>query len=165
MIIEHFEDNKDRDVNYDEDKGMFTIKNKSILNLFNLGNTYIYEKDSCLQQINELKQKADKTTLTDYDINVLYDFAKLEFKFSGSKNDFVLTNIKDVFKGLKDDRLIMHKLAEMAYDYNTAIKKGEKPVIEKFTVTENIINFNKNYLFIFIIIFLLILAYYFLCKN
>ena len=162
MIIEHFEDNKDRDVNYDEDKGMFTIKNNSILNLFNLGNTHIYEKDSCVQQINELKQKADKTTLTDYDINVLYDFAKLEFKFSGSKDDFILTNIKDVFKGLKDDKLMMHKLAEMAYDYKTAIKKGDTPIIEKFTVTEN---FNKNYLFIFIIILLLILAYYFLYKN
>lgn len=164
MIIEHFEDNKNSDVNYDEEKGFFTIKGNRILGIFNIGNTYIYEKNTNVLEINKLKEKADKTTLTDYDIGVLYDFAKLEFGFGGSKDEFVVANIGDVFKGLNDDKLMIHKLIEMAYNYKNAAKKGEKYIIEKFTIG-NKIEFNKNYLlliiFIFIILCLLICYVYY----
>lgn len=160
--IEHFEDNKNKDINYDEDKGMFIIKNDGVLSIFGFGNSHVYEKDIGIQKINELKEKADQTTLTDYDINVLYDFAKLEFKFSGSKDEFLLTNIKNVFIGLKDDKLMMHKLIEMAYDYKNAIKRGETPVIERFVSTETSMQFNKNYLFVLLVIMvLLFIIYYF----
>ncbi|QKF94379.1 hypothetical protein QKU48_gp0921 [Fadolivirus algeromassiliense] len=164
MILEHFEDNKDKDVNYNEDQGMFTIKGNSLLNIFGFGNTNIYEKDISISKINDLKKQADMTTLTDYDINILYNFAKKEFNFNGLLDDFKTTNIKDVFKNIKDENLMAHKLVEMAYDYDNAIKKGETPVIEKFTLDSNTIGLNKNYLLILIFFVLILITYFFLYK-
>lgn len=129
--IEHFEDNKNKDVTYDEDKGMFTIKKKLFLGLLNLGNANVYEKDSTITKINELRESSESTTLTKYDIDKLYDYAKLGFNYTGDRAAFEHVVLKDIFIGLNDNKLMIHKLMPQAYDYMDAIGRGEKPPINK----------------------------------
>lgn len=162
MIIEHFEDNKNKNITFDEDNGIFTIKNESLLGLFNLGNTHIYEKDSSINKINELRELSENTTLTNYDINMLYEFAKIEFNYAKDKDIFVNEPLKNVFITLNNNKLMIHKLMPMAYDYLNAVKKGEKPIIEKFTVKYEI-NKSGIALFFSFISFLFILYILYLC--
>ena len=159
--IEYFE-NENKDVVYNEDNGMFTILNKSFFGLLNLGNTHVYDKDVSINKMNELKELSENTTLTEYDIDILYEFAKLEFNYQQDKNAFVNEPLKNIFVTLSNDKLMIHKLMPMAYDYLNAIKKGEKPIIEKFTVDYEI---NKpGLVFLCFIIFFLFLIYFlYLC--
>lgn len=112
MIIEHFESTKK--TSYNEDTGIFTIKNNSWLGIFNLTDTHISEKDISITKINELKELADGTTLTSYDIAMLFDFAKLKFNYNGNVNQFVNTPLKDIFPS--DNTLTINKLMILAYD-------------------------------------------------
>ena len=142
MILEYFENNKNNSIEYNEESAMFKIKiknNKNLFNIFGLGNMSIYEKDSSINTINQLKQEADKTTLTEDDINVLYNFAKRGFNYKGSIDAFKNDKLKDIFVGMDEEQLSIHKLAPMAYDYTAALQRGETPIIEKFT-NNSIIN-------------------------
>lgn len=135
MILEHFTDNKNNSIEYNEDDSVFMIRNnkKSLLNLFNLGNTRIYEYNSSINTINKLKQEADKTTLTEDDIDTMYNFAQKAFNYKGTKSEFESAKLKDIFVGVGKNNMAIHKLAPLSYDYMTAIKRGETPIIEKFT--------------------------------
>ena len=129
MILEHFEEVNDKPINYDEDKGKFTIKNK-FLWFLNIGNQEIMEKDLSINKINEMKEQADKTTLTDYDINMLYQYAKKQFNYTKSKDEFTDIPIKQIFSGLEDAKLKTNELMPMAY--------GKEPtvIVENFTMQE-----------------------------
>lgn len=132
MILEHYENTGNKAVDYDEDKGKFTVKNK-FLWFFNIGNTDIDEKDISIKKLNEMKEQADKTTLSDYDINMLYQFAKLQFKYTKSQEDFVHTPLKDLFPGLSHKKLKTNELMPLAYEYVQAQPQERPAILEKFT--------------------------------
>ena len=87
-----------------------------------------------ISKINELKEKASKTTLTDYDINTLYQFAKSGFNYTKSKDEFTGIPIKDIFKGLKDVQLKTNEIMPLAYQYVKARPKDKEVMIEKFSL-------------------------------
>jgi len=138
-----------QEVDYDEDKGNFIIKNKLLWIIPQ--NKEIMEKDLTVDQINELKQKADKTTLTNYDIDILYQFAKMKFNYTGSKNEFTKIPIVQLFPGLHNSKLKTNEIMPLAYDH---VKFPSKLlVLEKFE--ESRVDGNKYYyLLCFIVIIL-----------
>ena len=161
MIIEHFEEDKNKPIDYDEDKGKFVIKNK-FLWFLDITNEEILEKDLSIDKINDLKSQANKTTLTDYDINVLYQFAKSGFNYTKSKDEFTGIPIKDIFKGLEDVQLKTNEIMPLAYEYSKANPKDKELIVEKFTSNYYRDNDDLPLLFIiirtFAIIFVLILV-------
>ena len=169
MIIEFFEDNKNKNITFNEDTGEFTIKNNqlgsnqfggSLLRMFNLGNTHIFEKDCSINKINELRESSENTTLTKYDIDMLYEFAKLEFNYTKNENEFSNEPLKNVFTTLSSDKLMIHKLMPMSYDYLNAIKKGEKPIIEKFSGNYKVDKLGLTLFFLFVsLLFILYFLY------
>ena len=138
-----------KEVDYDEDKGNFIIKNKLLWIIPQ--NKEIMEKDLTIGKINELKQKADKTTLTNYDIDILYQFAKMKFNYTGSKNEFTKIPIVQLFPGLHNSKLKTNEIMPLAYDH---VKFPSKLlVLEKFE--ESRVDGNKYYyLLCFIVIIL-----------
>ena len=138
-----------QEVDYDEDKGNFIIKNKLLWIIPQ--NKEIMEKDLTVDQINELKQKADKTTLTNYDIDILYQFAKMKFNYTGSKSEFTKIPIVQLFPGLHNSKLKTNEIMPLAYDH---VKFPSKLlVLEKFE--ESRVDGNKYYyLLCFIVIIL-----------
>lgn len=135
MIFEHYENTTNLPVDYDEDKGKFTVKNK-FLWFFNVGDTNIDEKDLSIRKINEMKEQADKTTLSDYDINILYQFAKLQFNYTGSQDDFIVTPLKDLFPTLDSKKLKTNEIMPLSYEFVKASPQDRKSIIEKFSQQE-----------------------------
>ena len=78
---------------YDEDTGVYTIKH----GLIGWLDIHLNEKDICLTKINELREIADITTLTKYDIDLLFNFAQSAFQFKDNKNNFMMYPLKDIF--------------------------------------------------------------------
>ena len=167
--IEHFEDNKNKNVTYDEDKGMFIIKKKLFLGLLNLGNANIFERDSTITKINELRESSESTTLTKYDIDKLYDYARLGFNYAGNRVVFEHVVVKDIFVGLSNDKLMIHKLMPQAYDYVDAVGRGEKPIIEKIEGFTAVYELNHSnimaYISIIFVLFLLYLMYLYVVSR
>jgi len=110
-----------KDITYDENTGMFTTK--TLLNLFN---TTTYEKDISLTQINDLKAQANKTTMTEDDIDALYAYYKNTYDKTMSRDKFVTTPLKDLFTGKPS--LSTNDLLPIAYNGDT---------IEPFATTQN----------------------------
>lgn len=148
---------------YDEDHGMFTLKNNSFFGLFNFGDSNEYEKDITIQRINELKKRAGLTTLGDDDIDILYNFTKLEYKVDFDKNRFINIPLKELYADMGQDKLNVNKLMIMAYDYLQDVKKGKTPIIEKFSGNYVIDDTLKIWfvLFLFVLIMMLLIVY---CK-
>ena len=149
---------------YNEDTGVFTIREPVLFGLFQ-SKKNISEKDLTIIKINELKEKAHKTTFTNEDLDVLYKFASLEFNFNKDRKTFQEIPIKDIFK-VSDDQLILNKLVPMAYDYTDKITHGQKPMIQKVNTittmvcTQNCNNFHiRLWIFILFIIFLIFLLF------
>ena len=143
-----------QEVDYDEDKGNFIIKNKLLWIIPQ--NNEIMEKDMSIEKINELKQKADKTTLTNYDISMLYQFAKMKFNYTGSKSEFIKIPIVQLFPGLHNSKLKTNEIMPLAYDH---VKFPSKPlVLEK--IEERRVEGNKYYYYILCFIVLLFIIYY-----
>jgi hypothetical protein len=141
-----------QEVDYDEDKGNFIIKNKLLWIIPQ--NKEIMEKDLTVDQINELKQKADKTTLTNYDIDILYQFAKMKFNYTGSKNEFTKIPIVQLFPGLHNSKLKTNEIMPLAYDH---VKFPSKLlVLEKFE--ESRVDGNKYYYLLCFIVLILFLV-------
>jgi hypothetical protein len=168
MILEHFENGSNQDIAYDEDKGMFITKDKSLLKLFNMGNVHIYDKNISINKINELRETSNNTTLTNCDIDMLYKFASIEFNYDKDKNAFVNEPLKNIFGTLGNDKLIVSKLIMTAFDYIRAVERGEKPVIEKFDGNDvsNINEFDKSGILVFccIVSCLFFLYFLYLCS-
>jgi len=91
MIIEHF--GTSEKVLYNEDTGIFTIKH----NIISWFDTNINEKDIHIIKINELREIAESTTLTQYDIDMLFNFAKSKFNFKDTKDKFIYAPLKNIF--------------------------------------------------------------------
>ena len=149
MIIEHYENTSNNNIKYDEDSGKFTIKNK-FLWFLNIGNEEIFEKDISISKINSIKEQADKTTLTDYDINILYQFAKLQFNYTKSKDEFTNIPIKQIFKGLEDAKLMTNELMPLAYNYIKTSPKDRNQLIEKFSTKSNTNTNKENNLYLYL---------------
>jgi hypothetical protein len=133
--IEPFTSTNNSKIYYDENVGMFVKKNKSLLGLFNLDNKYSYEKDMSISKINEMREMSEITTLTKGDIDLLYEFAQMEFNYEKDLQKFMSEPLTKIFHGMDQNKLIMKNLMPTAYDYVSEIQKGGKPIIEKFTVT------------------------------
>lgn len=152
------------DNEYDEDTGIFTIREKYLFGLWHYKKT-VMEKDLNINQINIMKEQAHKTTFTDDDIDVLYKFASLEFNFNKDRKTFREIPIKEIFN-VSNDQLILNKLVPMAYNYTDKVMRGEKPIIQKTnnivvqTCTQNNNSFYiRIFIFILLIIFLILLLY------
>lgn len=152
----------DKNIIYDENRGVFTIKNKSLFGLlgfFGIGNSHQFEKYMSIKNINNFKEKANLTTLGNTDINLLYNFAQKEFNYDKNKNEFISTPIKNIFKNLSDDKLAVNKLMMISYDYFKDSKNGNKPIIEKFSVGYRINNTIKLFILLFILCLIVILIF------
>lgn len=149
-------------VQYDEDKGIFTIKSDSILNYIGIGNTILHEKDLSIRKINELKEQADMTTLGDHDIDMLYDFTNLEYGSGLDRNQFIDKPLKEIYPDMSNDKLMVHKLMIVAYDYLQNVKNGKKPVIEKFSEEAKVNDMVRNgfLLFLFMLIIIVSVVYF-----
>lgn len=143
-------------VEYNEDLGEFTIKND---------NKKMNEKDLSIIKINELKEKANLTTLTREDIDILYLFYTHEFDNKFDKDKFMSIALKNLFVGLDDKKLILNYLMPMAYNYENAIDKGlDRPIIEKFAVSSTT-HWNVDiFIVCFGFIIILIFTYYMLLR-
>src|SRR5947207_2875986 len=97
----------DEDIIYDEDQGMFIIN-----------------------KINNLKEKGNLTTLTNNDIDILFNLANKEFNNIKNKREFMETPLKNIFTNLSDDKLTINKLMVLSYDYSLDLKKGNRQIIE-----------------------------------
>lgn len=101
-------------VQYNEDTGVFTFQDNGffsfIRRILGTGDEQVYEGDLSINKINELKEKGNKTTLTDHDIDMLYKFAG----YKGGKDEFQNTPLKDLFKLNRND-LKMGNLMPLAY--------------------------------------------------
>jgi hypothetical protein len=145
---------------YNEDTGLFTIREPFFFGLFHHKKN-ISEKDLSINKINELKEQAHKTTFTNEDLDVLYKFACLEFGFNKDRKEFREIPIKDIFK-VKPDQLVLNKLVPMAYNYTDKVSQGKKPIIQKVNITTICTKECNNFylrilIFILFIIFLILL--------
>lgn len=150
-------------VTYDENNGRFTLKNNSFFGLFNFGDSSEYEKNITIQKINDLKKRAGLTTLGDDDIDILYDFTKLEYKVDFDKKKFINIPLKELYPDMSQDKLNINKLMIISYDYLQDVKNGKTPIIEKFSGNMTIDNTIKIgfVIFLFILIMILLIIY---CK-
>lgn len=153
-------------ISYDEDTGMFTKQHPYFFGLLH-SDEMLYEKDLSINTINDMKEQSHKTTFTDDDIDTMYKFACLEFKFNHDKNMFKSIPIKEIFL-MSDDKLILNKIAPMAYDYTNKIVSGQKQVIERFTTPDiNCLdndNIETQFAYIWmIIIFIIFLIFLIMC--
>jgi hypothetical protein len=112
MITEHFESNSN--IKYDESTSSFETKNNSLLGFLNFSDNKVYEKNIGITKINELRESAEATTLTNYDIELLYSYAKKKFNYNNSKYAFLNTPLKDIYINDKDPTI--SKLMIAAYD-------------------------------------------------
>ncbi|ARF09619.1 hypothetical protein Indivirus_1_242 [Indivirus ILV1] len=140
-------------IDYDEDKGKFIIKNKILWIIPN--NQEIFEKDLSILKINDLKSKADMTTLSDYDIDMLYRFAKIKFNYHGTKDQFISTPMVQLFPGLNKSILKTNEIMPLAYEH---VKDPTKSlVIENFD-QKNVQTKKKNYYIFFYLVLCLIIV-------
>jgi len=150
-------------IKYDENIGQFIIKDKIF------SSKQIDEKDLSINKINELKEKAELSILTQEDIDMLYSFYCHEFNNHGiDKDNFVNIPLKDLFIGLDNKNLILNNLIPLANQYERAIEKGlEKPIIEKFVDVSRSTRWNINifiicsaFIIMLIFIYFMLLRYY-----
>jgi len=72
------------------------------------GNKF-YEKDLTIEQINMYRKKLNETTLTDYDIELLYKLSKSNSS-NISRDNFTHIPLKDIFNNLPQDEITINNL-------------------------------------------------------
>ena len=82
MICEHF-GSENKNMTYDSEYGVFVNK-KGFLGL---SSENIYERDISIKKNNELRKLSGNTVLSDSDIDLLYEFAKMEFGFKSVEQE------------------------------------------------------------------------------
>ena len=124
-------------IGYDEDTGIFILNDNSflgrVMKVLGLGNKEVHESELSINTINELKEHANKTTLTEQDIDVLYKFS--QYKYKGNKQEFIVTPLKNIFH-IDKKHTTLAQLMPLAY--------GKKLISENFTTSYNDMK-NKNY--------------------
>lgn len=148
------------DYTYDENKGLFTKKDQTLIDLFNNGFQMEFEKEISIKKNNELKERSDKTTLTKSDIDLLYQLSNIEFHTNYDRSDFENIPLKDLFPGMSDNKLMVHQLMPIAKSFVDSLKNGERPIIERFDKKDIMAKFSRIYLFFStIIVFSVIMAF------
>lgn len=100
-------------VDYDEDTGKYTLYRKNLFKFINK----VDEKDLCITLINKLRDSADKTTLTNEDIEVLYKYYNKDGSKNMPRDKFESMELKNLFPNISGDQLKISILIPMAYDW------------------------------------------------
>jgi hypothetical protein len=116
--------------------------------LYMVDNNKIYEYDTSINKNNEYRKLSDGTTLGNYDMGLLYQYAQLRFNNKDSYDIFLNKPLKEIFL-IPQNKLCINNLMGMAYDY--VFDKKEEP----FEATNDVME-NYNIFWILIIVLCII---------
>jgi len=141
------------EIEYNVKTGLYTIKDNYMYGMLNFGKHYMYEKDMSIMAINEIRMRANLSTLTNSDIDMLYYYSQNHFKTPYSRQDFENQPLKNLFPNLDDSKLLVNHLMPAASDY----KKGH---IEHFNDSKYDYWSYRICLILAIILFAVSVSYY-----
>jgi hypothetical protein len=150
---------KDTEYVYDEKNGSY-IENRKLTVMDIMSgktNKIVYEKDLTLEQIDNYREKSNKTLLTNYDVGLLHKLSTMEFSTSIGIIDFIKIPLKDLYPSMSNDKLKIDTLLPIAKDFNDAMNRGERIVIERFLTEESIENNLQNILLIVLLFLIFII--------
>ena len=160
----HPDDGNDK-IQFDDKTGIYTMKGNTIMSLIGIGNEHIHEKDLNVGEINRLKEQAWKTTLSDYDMDLLYQYAIKKYKFGGDKKQFRGTALKDIFKGLDASKIRINDLMMAASKPVEAFCTAEGESEEPFCNDNNWVLRTTMIVLYVVMLILVMLIFYKYFKN